>query len=287
MPGGCHCSWETPKPPWSLGLPSDGCLLCLTQLSTPTEDSMDNSQDRIEPTQTPEFQLAYARLKQMAHFQAGFLGTASHELRAPVNKIISLHQLILEDLCESPEEEREFLHQANQAMYQVLKNLDLLIQVSKLDIGALDPALQPVSLGSVLAKVQQLMQMKCINRQCRLTVEPPSHHLSVVTDSHWLQQLLLLLIDGALVAGSGRVTLSVQGTAEAAVTLQMVSDTALSHWQASPQASLDPKPEPTELSPSFRVQMARLMTPRLNGTILCQATQEDGTEILITLPTAP
>jgi hypothetical protein len=65
----------------------------------------------------------------------------------PINQIISLHQLILEGLCESPEEEREFLTQANQAIYRVLQNLDLLINLSKLEIGALTPQLRSCRTG--------------------------------------------------------------------------------------------------------------------------------------------
>ncbi|MGB3135989.1 MAG: hypothetical protein WBB18_04195, partial [Nodosilinea sp.] len=53
-------------------------------------------------TDLAELQLAYDRLLHQAQHQAAFLGTASHELRAPINQIISLHQLILEDLCEDP-----------------------------------------------------------------------------------------------------------------------------------------------------------------------------------------
>ena len=91
-------------------------------------------------------QLTYDRLLQQTQHQASFLGTASHELRSPINQIISLHQLILEDLCESPAEEREFIAQANQAIQTVLKNLDLLITLSKLDMGSLQRQLSPTAL---------------------------------------------------------------------------------------------------------------------------------------------
>ena len=90
-------------------------------------------------------QLTYDRLLQQTQHQASFLGTASHELRSPINQIISLHQLILEDLCESPAEEREFIAQANQAIQTVLKNLDLLITLSKLDMGSLQRQLSPTA----------------------------------------------------------------------------------------------------------------------------------------------
>jgi K+-sensing histidine kinase KdpD len=241
------------------------------------------------PTPEPKNPLAYDRLKQLAHFQASFLGTASHELRAPINKVISLHQLILEGLCEGPEEEREFLEQANQAIYQVLKNLDLLIQVSKLHIGVIHPEFQPISVGAVLEKVHRLMEMKCLNRRCRLVLQAPTEVIGVMSDGHWLQQLLMLLLDGSLAAGGSMMTLSVQPQLDSLAAVRFTTDVALSYWQepaAVEVSSTDRELSTTELSPGFRYQIAQQMASPLNCTISCQETQDGGTEILVYLPIA-
>ena len=247
---------------------------------------MDVSHSSNQSPQPDSTQLAQDRLQQMAHFQAGFLGTASHELRAPINKIISLHQLILEDLCENPEEEREFVEQANQAIFQVLQNLDLLIQVSKFDIGAVNPKLQPVFVQGVLDQVQQLTNMKCLNRQCRLTVEPVAGDLLADSDNHWLQQVLLLLVDGALVAGSAMISLAAQAVDDSAVTILLTSDVALGCWQPStgPERAVQPTIKSTDISPGFRYQIAERMVAHLNGTLTCRSTGEDGAEIVMALP---
>lgn len=247
-----------------------------------------------QPTEQPETSvdsnslLACERVKQLAHFQAGFLGTASHELRAPINKIISLHQLILEDLCESPEEEKEFLQQANQAIYQVLKNLDLLIQVSKLNIGAINPELQTVSLPSVLQNVYDLMAMKCLNRNCRLTTRDIAPDLTVVTDSQWLRQMLMLLIDGVVVAGGAMIQLSAENAADSRTVLTLTSDIAAFHWQETAAIQPQPAAEITamELSPGFRYQLATLMVHPLRGTIACRSREENGSAIVISLPSS-
>lgn len=152
-------------------------------------------------------QLAYDRLQQQHQALAAFLGTASHELRAPINQVMSLHQLVLEDLCESPEEEREFIGQAHQAMTRMLHNLDTLISLSKLDIGALSPVCEPVALAAVLNKVQQFTEMQCINRQCRLAIHPDPALPWVLSDERWLLQALLSWVTAALTAGSTAISL--------------------------------------------------------------------------------
>ena len=247
----------------------------------------DNPDELRELHQEHQVQLAYTRLKQMAHWQAGFLGTASHELRAPINKIVSLHQLILEDLCESPEEEKEFLQQANQAIYQVLQNLDLLIQVSKLDIGAIRPQFQTVSLAEMLSIVHQMMNMKCLNRHCRLVVEPPPEAMAVIADRQWLQQLLMLLVDGALVAKSSIITLTVNSHDSTTSAIQMASEVSVARWQKPDEKSANSaiEQDETEFSPGFRYQIAHQMATSLNGTISCRA-MEQGSAISVHFPVA-
>jgi len=259
----------------------------LLALRQPLSFYMMNSSQAPEPlSPISENPLAFERLQQMAHFQAGFLGTASHELRAPINRIIGLHQLILEDLCENPEEERDFLRQAHQAIFEVLQNLDLLIQVSKFDIGAVEPKQEPVLVDGVFAKVRELMEMKCLNRQCRLEIVAPPPALLVEADNHWLQQLLLLLLDGALVAGGQRLSLAAQTVNGSTVDIKLTTDVAVEQW-SEPAAPTDASaPDAVDISSGFRYQLARRMAQHLKGRLSCQDTQETGSELCLTLPEA-
>ena len=42
-------------------------------------------------------ELAYQMAQEMSDFKGGFLARVTHELRSPLNGLIGLHQLILED----------------------------------------------------------------------------------------------------------------------------------------------------------------------------------------------
>ncbi len=199
--------------------------------------------------------LAYDRLQEQYQFLAGFLGTASHELRAPINQILSLHQLILEDLCESPAEEREFIAQANQAITRVLQNLDLLIRLSKLEIGALQPQRQAVSLLELLAEVEQLTTMKCTNRHCRLRVNLSPEPGTVNSDPQWLRQVLVLLVDGALAAGSRQLDIN-----PAPRGLCLRSDCP---WPTTATPAVEATQPPEGFSPGFYYQVAARMAAAL------------------------
>ena len=217
----------------------------------------------MDPPQGKDFtdlatlQLAYDRLLHQAQHQAGFLGTASHELRSPINQVISLHQLILEDLCESPAEEREFLAQANQSIQTVLKNLDLLITLSKFAIGTQHPQPQPVLLGSLLGRVQRLVEMQCINRHCRFALGPVADTLAVETDPAWLEQTLIMLIEAPLTQGSPQISLTVADDSTR-------PEVAL-HLGANPADT--PVTAVVGLSPAFRYQLAARLVHHLGGRL--------------------
>jgi signal transduction histidine kinase len=45
--------------------------------------------------------LAYHMAVAINHLKSSFLARVAHELRSPLSSMISLHQIILADLCES------------------------------------------------------------------------------------------------------------------------------------------------------------------------------------------
>ncbi len=157
------------------------------------EQQLAQLQARLQQTQ-----FAYHQVAEIEKFKSGFLARSSHELRSPINSVISLHQLILSDLCEDPAEEREFIAQAQGAAEEMLALLDRLIGLSKLSYG-LEP-LQPqvLQLEDVFAEVEYFVQLLAQNRSIRLEVTPPDPDLHVLADPRWLRQILVSLMDAPI-----------------------------------------------------------------------------------------
>jgi signal transduction histidine kinase len=179
------------------------------------DDSSDvNSEIQALRAELQRTQLAYQMAIERAQFQAGFLARTSHELRSPINSVISLHQLILADLADSPEEERDFIRQSAGAAEKMLGVLDQLISVSKTAHGTEQMALQPLSLQEVLAEVKSLTHLQAQNRNLRLEMTMPDPEVYVLADPKWLQQVLLSLVDtpiSLMREGTIRVTTGVAG----------------------------------------------------------------------------
>jgi signal transduction histidine kinase len=153
--------------------------------------------------------LAYQMAMEMAQFKAGFLARTSHELRSPINSVISLHQLILNDLADDPAEERDFIAQSYGAAEKMLGVLDQLIHISKTAHGTEKIHLQPLSLQSILAEVKNLTHLQAKNRNLQLAIAMPDPEIYVLADPQWFQQVLMSLVDlpiSLMQEGSIRVT---------------------------------------------------------------------------------
>ncbi|MGJ3250672.1 MAG: sensor histidine kinase, partial [Elainellaceae cyanobacterium] len=148
-------------------------------------------------------QLAYQMAIEMQQFKAGFLARTSHELRSPMNGVLSLHQLILADLCEDQAEEREFVAQAYACGQKMLALLDETISVSKLEHGTTQLNIQPLQLSYLLSEVRQLTHLHAQNRNVKLHIDDPDSDLYVAVDHRWFRQVLINLIVTPIYAMDG------------------------------------------------------------------------------------
>ncbi|WP_346290485.1 sensor histidine kinase [Sphaerothrix gracilis] len=149
-------------------------------------------------SQLEQLQVAYQQAVETAYFKAGFLARTAHELRSPLNHIISLNQLILNDLCDDPAEEREMVAQANAGALKLLQLLDQLIQVSKLEIGRVEPQLEAMSVTHLWQQVQEKVQLQVRDRGMQLRIHWPHPDVQILTDCRWLTQVWISLIESAV-----------------------------------------------------------------------------------------
>ncbi|WP_204103788.1 MULTISPECIES: HAMP domain-containing sensor histidine kinase [Spirulina sp. CCY15215] len=142
--------------------------------------------------------LAYQMAAQMGLFKSGFLARTSHELRSPLNSLLGLHQLILADLCESPEEEREFVEQAHKAALKLIKLLDDIIYVSKAEQGSKYITNHPFPLSEVFNELKRLTHLHAANRSYDLNITYPEPELYINADLKRFAQVLVSLVDTAI-----------------------------------------------------------------------------------------
>lgn len=142
--------------------------------------------------------LAYQMAQEMGAFKAGFLARTTHALRSPLNGLIGLHQLILSDLCENPEEEREFTEQALERALKLLKLIDEILNVARLQAGTNRLNMQPFSLTDVLKETHNLTAVLAENRSYKYDITFPQKDIYVLVDPYWLRYTLVSLVETAI-----------------------------------------------------------------------------------------
>lgn len=244
-------------------------------------------------TETSNLQLAYKRLLALERFKSGFLARTSHELRSPINTIVSLNQLILEDLCESPEEEKEFIAQSKAAALKMLTLFDQIAAVSKLDIGREPPKLDAVDLSFLLPEVEMLTTLQAANQNVRYTVDEIADEKEIRTDAKWLKNVLVSLVQEAI-AHTKAIRLGIEERENSTV-IFVESDRTAQALQSEMQKTVEcidqPSPEEAhkkavsktdiqsidnmQLSTGLILSMARTAISTIGGEFVIVAAAED------------
>ena len=176
--------------------------------------SQADNQDVPALLELKQTQLAYQLLHQTSQFKAGFLVRTSHELRSPLNSLIGLHQLILADLCDNPAEERQFVAQAHDLALKLVKLLDIILDVARIEYATNLLEIQPLQLAYVLQEVYDLTHLLAANNNFRLQLTHPEPEIYILSDPRWLRQVLVNLMDTCIPQmESGSICVSAQPTA--------------------------------------------------------------------------
>ena len=248
-----------------------------------------------------DWQLAYQRLRILERFKSGFLARTSHEMRSPINTVISLHQMILEDLCDSPEEERAFLTQSKDTALKMLSLFDRIMAVAKLDVGREPPKLEAVDLSLLLPELDMLTRLQAVNHNVYFTVDDPSDGLAMQSDPAWLKTLLLGLLQDAILntktlrlvmtAADGAVVLFVESDRPAAdlkheldaVTEQLAKAEAPSVPSETIDSKVDiPAAETLALSTGLVLATSAIALPPIQGTFSIIPVEETRSRIQLT-----
>ncbi len=250
-------------------------------------DNALESSPRLEPNELQQLHRAYLSAVELSQFKSGFLARTSHELRSPLNGLISCLQLISADLCDSPEEERDYVQIAHDSALKLVEILDQVITVSKVAYKNYPLKLETIDLDLVLQEVSMLVRMQAANRNLRLHMPVLDEIIEVQADMAGLRQVLVMLIDGAIsLMDEGQIKVSVVATGQMAK-IAICDDRPAAAWhEVFPQVQLPQLQEPPlktvdgltqlpTLSSHFRLVLAKDLLLGMGGNL--ELIEQDGT----------
>ena len=189
--------------------------------------------------------------------KSAFLAMMSHELRTPLNAIIGFTEVLQKQSGDTPRPERdgEYLQYVLDSARHLLRIINDLLDLSKIEAGHYELLEEPVDVADVVAGVVQLMGEEAGRKQVRLVDELPPDLPPLRADERALRQMLLNLLSNAVkfTEEGGQVSVGAR-----------VDDDGMAVWVADTGIGIAPEAMARVFEP-FR-QVERLMTRQVEGT---------------------
>lgn len=159
--------------------------------------------------------------------KAEFLAKMSHELRTPLNAVIGYSQILLEDATDEGDDEMvQDLEKIHSAGHHLLKLINEVLDLSKIDAGMMDVYYEQTSLPALVRDVADEHRAMAANANNVISLDVEPTVGSMVTDQLKLRQILSQVLDNAVkFTSNGFITIKV--TSGMDDTQIMVTDTGV------------------------------------------------------------
>jgi PAS domain S-box-containing protein len=187
----------------------DGHTLRVAERQTAEGGSVTTIWDITEDMKRQD-ELSHARAIAEAASEAKseFLSSMSHELRTPLNAILGFAQLLWRDKKTPPtERQKDRLEHILKAGEHLLRLIDDVLDLSRIEAGHLSISLEAVSVGDVLAEVQRTLEPMATRANVRLEVgSVPEDARRVRADRTRFAQVLINFGSNAIKYGRAQGT---------------------------------------------------------------------------------
>ncbi len=154
------------------------------------------------------------RVEEQSRIHGRFFANVSHELRTPLTLILAPVERLLE--AASSPGERSLLEVVRRNAQRLVRHVDELLDLSRIDVGGLRLNVGPVNLQALVASIREKAQPTAEDRGIELTLTGDDRASRVFGDAHRLESILTNLVANALdhTPEKGRIELRVGGDAE-------------------------------------------------------------------------
>lgn len=187
---------------------------------------------------------AEQRAQALTQTKTRLLANVSHELRTPLHAMLGFTQVLQKErLGPLNPRQQQFLERARENGLHLLRLIEDLLDLSRLESGHGQPSWQNVSLDSLLTQTVAQFEVLAHAKNLDLLLElPPDGDMHIHSDPGKLQQIVINLISNAIkFTEQGGITLRLRAETDALATwLLTVSDTGLGIPLAAQQDIFEP-----------------------------------------------
>ncbi len=251
-------------------------------------------EDMSEHLRLEEAQRARAVAEAANRAKTEFLSRMSHELRTPLNAVLGFAQLLsLDRSLPYTEKHQGWLKQMQDAGWHLLQLIDDVLDLSRVEAGAVALTSTPVDLASLLGSAVAMTESEARKRQVQVHPQPSCNdRLFVQADVTRLRQVLINVLSNAIKYNRPGGSVSVETRVErpGRVTI-VVSDSGLGMSPAQLQRLFRPfdrlgRESSNVAGAGIGLYITKLLVERMRGEVQVRSEEGRGTTFAITLPMA-
>lgn len=138
------------------------------------------------------------RLDGLARARDDFVDAVTHDLRTPLASIRGYAELLLEAADDLPDSDRQMLHAIDENGDRLLKLVDDLLTVSRMESGNLHLKRAPVDLGALIAGIGREFKPLAERKGLAITINTEPDVPDVLADAYYLERALSNLVSNAV-----------------------------------------------------------------------------------------
>ncbi|WP_158558865.1 PAS domain S-box protein [Rhodoferax lacus] len=166
--------------------------------------------DRVLQEKTVELESARSLAEKANLAKSDFLSSMSHELRSPLNAILGFAQLMESESPPPSERQLASISQILRAGWHLLKLINEILDLTKIESGHIQLSSEPVLLASVLAECRSMFEPMAQQRGIGMVFPSADVSPYVMADNTRLKQVFINLLTNAIKynLAQGRVEVS-------------------------------------------------------------------------------
>ncbi len=166
-------------------------------------------------------QVAMGQVESANRAKSNFLAQMSHELRTPLNSVIGFANILRRNQRGTlSETDLDYLDRIAENGRQLLRTINSILDLSKIEADQESVELEMVSLGQLVSEVIAQLEPQATAGAVTLSAQVPSPLASIVTDMEKFRRVLINLVANAVkfTRSGGQVTVRVATAARAPTT---------------------------------------------------------------------